>query len=169
MADFAGEMPKGQKSAEAEQALCLVMGGGGKREQARGYKEVLRRAGLRFTRQRLVLGKLLFSKGNRHVTAEMVHHEATEAKIPVSLATIYNTLHQFTRAGLLREIAFAGPSSFFDTNPNDHHHFFVEDVEDEESVIDIPQSAVIDRLPAAPPGYEIARVDVVVRLRRNSR
>jgi Fur family iron response transcriptional regulator len=108
----------------------------------------------------------LFSKGNRHVKAETLHHEV-EARIPLSLATVYNTLHQFTRAGLLREIAMAGSTAFFDTNPSEHHHFFIDG---EKAVIDIPREAVvINDLPMPPAGFEIARVDVVVRVRRKSR
>ena len=125
---------------------------------------LLRRAGLRPTLQRLSLGKLLYGKGDRHVTAEMLHGEALVARVPVSLATVYNTLHQFTEAGLLREVAVDGARAYFDTNVSEHHHFFVEG---EEVVMDVPEGGVaIASLPEAPEGYEIARVDVVVRLRR---
>lgn len=126
---------------------------------------LLRRVGLRPTRQRLLLGWILFSKGDRHVTAEMVHAEAEKAQIPVSLATVYNTLNQFTKAGLLRQIGVSGPRAFFDTNPSAHHHFIIDG---EETPIDIPQSdsVVVCGMPGAPDGFEIARVDVVVALRR---
>jgi Fur family iron response transcriptional regulator len=128
------------------------------------YRELLRRAGLRPTRPRMVLGWLLFSRGNRHVTAEMLYEEALRVKVPVSLATVYNTLHQFTEAGLLRQIGVDGSRAFFDTNPTEHFHFFVPG---EECLLDIPETeAVLDKLPRAPEGFEIARVDVVVRLRR---
>src|SRR5213080_2659485 len=98
-------------------------------------KSMLRQAGLRPTRQRMALGWILFGKGDRHVTAELLHEEAGKAKVPVSLATIYNTLHQFTQAGLLREVAVDGSKTYFDTNASDHHHFFVED---DNVVFDIP-------------------------------
>jgi Fur family iron response transcriptional regulator len=124
----------------------------------------LRQAGLRPTRQRLALAELLFRKGNRHLSAESLHEEALLDKVPVSLATIYNTLHQFTGAGLLREVAVDGSKTYFDTNTSDHHHFFVED---DNEVIDIPPGQMgVNSLPEPPPGYEISRVDVVVRLRR---
>jgi Fur family iron response transcriptional regulator len=124
----------------------------------------LRQARLRPTRQRLALGWLLFSKGDRHVTAEALFEEAKAAKAPVSLATIYNTLHQFTGAGLLREIAIDGPSAYFDTNATPHHHFLIEET---GALVDIPDGdAALARLPEAPDGGEIARVDVVVRIRR---
>ena len=126
-------------------------------------RELLREAGLRPTRQRVALGNLLFSRGARHVSAEGLHEEAVSARVPVSLATVYNTLHQFTEVGLLREIAVDGTKTYFDTNTDDHHHFF-----DETSgrVTDIPsQSFSLTRVPEAPEGMEIARVDVVVRIR----
>jgi Fur family iron response transcriptional regulator len=127
-------------------------------------KTMLRRVGLRPTRQRMALGWILFGKGDRHITAEMLYEEANKAKVPVSLATVYNTLHQFTEVGLLRQVAVDGSKAFFDTNASEHHHFFVEG---ENAVVDIPGSDVIvDKLPTPPEGYEIARVDVVVRLRR---
>lgn len=128
---------------------------------------LLRRVGLRPTRQRLLLGWLLFSKGDRHVTAEMVHAEAEKALIPVSLATVYNTLNQFTKAGLMRQIGVVGSKVFFDTNPSAHHHFLVDG---EDTLFDIPQSdaIVVEGTPAAPEGFEIARVDVLVALRRKA-
>ncbi|HET7804050.1 MAG TPA: Fur family transcriptional regulator [Pseudolabrys sp.] len=129
-------------------------------------KAMLREVGLRPTRQRMALGWILFGKGDRHLTAEMLYEEATRAKVPVSLATIYNTLHQFTEVGLLRQVAVDGSKAYFDTNATAHHHFYVEG---EDKVLDIPDAEVIvGKTPSPPEGYEIARVDVVVRLRRKS-
>jgi Fur family iron response transcriptional regulator len=125
---------------------------------------MLRQSGLRPTRQRVALAELLYSKGNRHISAEGLHEEALTRSVPVSLATVYNTLHQFTEAGLLREVAVDGSKTYFDTNVDDHHHFFVED---DNMVMDIPHGQLgVGRVPEAPEGYEITRVDVVVRLRR---
>ena len=126
-------------------------------------KDRLRRVGLRPTRQRISLGWLLFAKGDRHITAEMLYEEAMRARVPVSLATVYNTLHQFTDVGLLRQLAADGSKSYFDTNTTEHHHFFVEG---DEELIDMPLDIEVGELPEAPPGMEIARVDVIVRLRR---
>jgi Fur family iron response transcriptional regulator len=127
-------------------------------------KAMLREVKLRPTRQRMALGWILFAKGDRHLTAEMLYEEATRAKVPVSLATVYNTLHQFTDVGLLRQVAVDGSKSYFDTNVSDHHHFFVEG---EESLVDIPDTEVVlGKAPVAPEGFEVARVDVVVRLKR---
>lgn len=125
----------------------------------------LRAAGLRPTRQRLVLAGLLFGRGHdRHVTAEELHGEAGARGARVSLATVYNALNQFTAAGLLREVLVGPGRLYFDTNTGEHHHFFVED---DGNLLDIPGDQVsIARLPAAPDGMNVARVDVVVRVRR---
>jgi Fur family iron response transcriptional regulator len=125
---------------------------------------MLRQTGLRPTRQRVSLAEILYGQGHRHISAESLHAEALARKVTVSLATIYNTLHQFTAAGLLREVAVDGARTYFDTNTSEHHHFFVED---SNEVLDVPAGEVgIGRVPEPPPGYEITRVDVVVRLRR---
>ncbi|HLQ90670.1 MAG TPA: Fur family transcriptional regulator [Xanthobacteraceae bacterium] len=130
-------------------------------------KAKLREVGLRPTRQRMALGWMLFGKGDRHITAEMLYEEATKAKVPVSLATVYNTLHQFTDVGLLRQVAVDGSKTYFDTNATQHHHFFIEG---ENALLDIPdKDVVVGATPVPPEGYEIARVDVVVRLRRKAR
>jgi Fur family transcriptional regulator, iron response regulator len=127
-------------------------------------KEKLREVGLRPTRQRMTLGWILFARGDRHVTAEMLYEEAIRAKVPVSLATVYNTLHQLTDVGLLRQIAVDSSKTYFDTNNSPHHHFFIEG---ENDLMDIPTSDLLaDKMPTAPEGYEITRIDVVVRLRR---
>src|SRR3954468_18773436 len=130
-------------------------------------KSMLREVGLRPTRQRMALGWILFAKGDRHLTAEMLYEEATKAKVPVSLATVYNTLHQFTDVGLLRQVAVDGSKTYFDTNVSQHHHFFVEG---ENDLLDIPMSdVVVGKTPQPPEGYEVARIDVVVRLRKKGR
>lgn len=132
--------------------------------QAHDISVMLREAGLRPTQQRLSLAKLLFLKGNRHVSAEALHDEAIRARVPVSLATVYNTLHQFRQSGLLREVAVDGTKTYFDTNLSDHHHFYIDH---EDKVMDIPgEHLVLQNLPEPPEGMEIARVDVVVRLRK---
>jgi Fur family transcriptional regulator, iron response regulator len=130
-------------------------------------KTMLREVGLRPTRQRMALGWMLFGKGDRHVTAEMLYEEAVKAKVPVSLATIYNTLHQFTDVGLLRQVAVDGSKTYFDTNVSPHHHFFIET---ENDLVDIPHSeVVVGRTPIPPEGYDVVRIDVVVRLRPKAR
>ncbi|HEX7970090.1 MAG TPA: Fur family transcriptional regulator [Stellaceae bacterium] len=124
--------------------------------------ELLRAAGLRPTRQRLALARLLFDKGDRHVTAEQIHGEAQAASVPVSLATVYNTLHQFIAAGLLREVVVNSGRSYFDTNVSDHHHFFFEN---SGRLVDIPGDHVaVTSLPAPPAGTAIRRVDVIIRV-----
>lgn len=122
----------------------------------------LRAAGLRPTRQRMVLGELLFGGEDRHVSAEALHAEAVGMGERVSLATVYNTLHQFKRAGLLRELAIDGARAYFDTNTSNHNHFFIES---EGELVDIPGGSIrVDGLPAPPDGMRISHIDVVVRL-----
>lgn len=131
----------------------------------RPYSQIVQRlrdCGLRPTRQRLALAKLLFDGTDRHVTAEFLHGEALRSGIRVSLATVYNTLHQFTDAGLLREIVVDASRSYFDTNTDDHHHFYFET---SGQLADIPGEEVsVAALPEAPAGTSIARVDVIIRL-----
>ena len=122
----------------------------------------LRKAGLRPTRQRVALATLLFGEGQRHVTAEELHDEALRSRLPVSLATVYNTLNQFTDAGLLREVAIEGQRSYFDTNTSNHFHFYLES---ERKLFDIPGDDLqVSGLPELPQGTRIRRVDVIVRL-----
>ncbi len=127
--------------------------------------EKLRKAGLRPTRQRMALGCLLFGSGDRHVTAELLHEEAVASGEQVSLATVYNTLHQFKRAGLLRELAIDGVKAYFDTNTSNHNHFFLEA---EGALMDIPSDTIqVDGLPEPPAGTKISHIDVVVRLAKD--
>lgn len=127
----------------------------------------VREAGLRPTRQRVALAELLFAQGDRHLSAEQLHEEAVAAGVPVSLATVYNSLHQFTEAGLLRILGVEGSRTYFDTNTSDHHHFFVEG---ENRIFDIESGPVsVGNLPTPPEGMEICNVDVIVRLRRIAR
>src|SRR3954468_8975457 len=125
--------------------------------------ERLRRARLRLTRPRLALARLLFDAGHRHVTVEKLRGEAIEAAIPVSLATVYNTLHQFTTAGLLREVVIAPGRSYFDTNVDAHHHFFCESTGMLQDIAG--QGVAFSVIPAPPAGTEISHVEVIVRLR----
>ena len=129
--------------------------------------EKLRAARLRPTRQRVALASLLFGSGDRHLTAEELHAEAGAARIPVSLATVYNTLNQFTAAGLLREVAIEGERTYFDTNTSNHFHFYLEA---EKRLVDIAtDDLALTGLPPIPDGTRIARVDVIVRLEPDQR
>ena len=123
---------------------------------------VLKSAGLRPTRQRLALGSLLFAGEDRHVTAEQLHAEVVAAGEPVSLATVYNTLNQFRRAGLLRELAVEGAKGYFDTNVSNHNHFLVET---SGELMDIPGNGIeVSGLPPLPEGMKVSHIDVIVRL-----
>ena len=134
------------------------------RDPDQGAIARLRDANLRPTRQRVDLVGLLFRSGDRHVTAEALHAEAARAGVQVSLATVYNTLHQFTEAGLLRQVVVDASRSYFDTNTGNHQHFFVQD---EATLIDIPgENIAVAGVPAPPKGMSVERIDVVVRVRR---
>lgn len=134
------------------------------RYQERGA-EWLAEAGVRPTRQRVALAALLVGDGqNRHVTAESLHAASQTAGDAVSLATVYNTLRAFCDAGLVQEITVDGSKSYFDTRTDDHPHFYWED---EAKLTDAPADELeIKRLPQAPAGAEISKVDVVIRLRK---
>jgi len=124
--------------------------------------ERLAAAGLRPTRQRLALTSLVFGQGERHLSAESLHAEAARAKVPVSLATVYNTLRRFTECGLLREVLVAPGKVYFDTNDADHHHFFFEGT---GMLEDIPADHVtLSKLPPTPAGSDVSRIDVIIRL-----
>ncbi len=132
--------------------------------QSHQLQDMLRRANLRPTRQRVALGSLLFGDGSRHVTAEALYDQATSAKMPVSLATVYNTLHQFTAVGLLNQIAIDSSRVYFDTNITPHHHFLVEETNE---LFDIPREALsVGCLRETPEETEIARIEVMVRLQK---
>jgi len=155
-----GSLAAGEPEAPPE--LMLDEGDNGRLQY--DCTKLLREAGLRPTRQRLMLGEFLFSGGGRHVTADMIYTEAAAANVPISRATVYNTLNQFTEAGLLRQIGVDGSKSFFDTNPGAHHHFFVDE---EDRLLDVPAPGVeIEQLPQPLPGYVVVGVDVIVHLRR---
>jgi Fur family iron response transcriptional regulator len=130
-------------------------------------KTWLKRGALRPTRQRLTLASLLVGDGkDRHVTAEGLHGAALQSGDRVALATVYNTLRAFCDAGLMQEVTVDGARSYFDTRVDDHPHFYHED---EGHLSDAPAAGVeITTLPEVPEGYEIAKVDVVIRLRRTA-
>jgi Fur family iron response transcriptional regulator len=132
---------------------------------AAGALARLRAAGLRPTRQRLALARLLFDGRDRHVSAESLHAEALALGVKLSLATVYNNLHQFTHGGLLKEVVVDATRTYFDTNTSGHHHFFDES---DGRLEDIPLDRVaIERLPAPPVGRRITGIDVVIRVRRS--
>lgn len=170
--DRGGEVYRATGPVTAHGAVCVglelispsqdAMQGRNVQPRSTDIASFLRQAGLRPTRQRLALGQLLFGSGDRHVSAEMLHAEATAMGEQVSLATVYNTLHQFKHAGLLRELAIEGAKTYFDTNTSNHSHFLLEP---EGQVIDIPSDQItVTGLPQPPEGMRISHVDVVVRL-----
>jgi Fur family transcriptional regulator, iron response regulator len=156
---------KGKKPAPVRLRNAKVVKGqtmDGGTEPGFGIEAKLRAAGLRPTRQRAHLARLLFGRGSRHVTAETLHAEAVSHRIAVSLATVYNTLNQFAECGLLREVAVEGSKTYFDTTITDHQHFFFEK---DGTLMDLPagEQATVT-VPKLPEGMKIARVDVLIRL-----
>jgi len=132
----------------------------------RQTRERLREAGLVPTRQRVSIGWLLFGKGDRHVTADMLYAELRKQRFPLSQATVYNTLTQFKNANLVREIATFGGKTWYDTNVGPHHHYFSED---DRTMFDLPDGAMaLSQTPPVPEGMELVGVDVVVRVRRKA-
>ena len=130
-------------------------------------KSMLRQVGLRPTRQRMALGWILFAKGDRHLTAEMLYEEASGASVPVSLATVYNTLHQFTEVGLLRQVAVDGSQTYFDTNVSRPPPLLRRRARTSWSTFRAP-SVLVGKTAAPPEGYRDRARRVVVRLRRAS-
>jgi Fur family iron response transcriptional regulator len=151
-------------SNSLETAIGPTTDSGGAATPMRDPEAMLRDVGLRPTRQRVALAQLLFAQGNRHFTAEMVYSEALQSSLQVSLATVYNTLNQFAKMGLLREIGVDGSTTYFDTRTGDHHHFFIDGAGE---IRDIPTTQIrIGQIASIPEGYEISRVDLVIRLRK---
>jgi Fur family iron response transcriptional regulator len=137
-----------------------------RKESSEDARDLLRAHGLRPTRQRVALANVLFPKPGhkQHVTAEALFAQATKAKVGVSLATVYNTLHQFTDAGLLREVSVPTAASHFDTNTTPHYHVLDEDT---GMLTDLkPGRLALRGVPRAPRGSEVTSVDVVVRMRK---
>ena len=127
-------------------------------------EKLLDNAELRQTKQRTQLAKMLFQAENRHFTAEQLHKEARTAGGTISLATIYNTLHQFRTAGLLRQVIVEPGKVYFDTNTEPHHHFYIED---DGELLDVERSEIeISTLPEIPKDCAIQETDVIIRLRK---
>lgn len=132
------------------------------KQQALLVKAILRRAGLRPTRQRIALGCLLFTDKHRHVTPDMLNEEALLIGEKLSVATVYNALNQFADAGLIRKISLHSERTYFDTDTGDHTHFYIHD---EDRVIDIASNDVsVGPLPPPPAGYKVSKVDIVIHL-----
>ena len=121
-------------------------------------------AGVRPTRQRLDLARAIFGAGNRHFTAEMIYHETRSIQFAPTLGTIYNTLNEFSRSGLLREIAIYDAKLWYDTKTGPHYHFYREDTEE---LSDIPEEFLPKFDIPAPDGMRVAAIDVIVRLKKD--
>ena len=138
-------------------------------QKTRNDKEIiefLKAAGLRATRQRVAIGQQLFLSEDRHVTVEQIHIESLQLGYSVSLATVYNVLHRFTNAGLLRELAIDSGRSYFDTNISSHQHLYFEDT---GKLCDMPGDNIeIKAIPSLPPDTAISRIDVIIRVKNKT-
>ena len=117
---------------------------------------------IRPTKQRMVLAKILFEKGQRHVSAEELFDEVKQDDRKISLATIYNTLKQFSSLGLIREIVVDQSKSLYCTNLESHYHLYIED---EGKIIDIPTENINLNIPSIPACLKLHNIDVIVRIR----
>ncbi len=123
----------------------------------------LEAAGVRPTRQRVDLGRAIFTAGDRHFTAEMLYQETRSIRFAPTLGTIYNTLNEFARCGLLREIAIYDAKLWYDTKTGPHFHFYREDTEE---LSDIPDEWLPKIDIPAPKGMRVAAIDVIVRVKK---
>jgi Fur family iron response transcriptional regulator len=115
--------------------------------------------GVRPTRQRLAIANALFKDEGRHIDATCLYVELGASATKVSLATVYNVLKAFDKAGLVRRVALGGERVLYDTDTSNHHHFFVVS---EDRVIDIKASNEDGTSPTIPDGYRISRVETVI-------
>ena len=122
----------------------------------------LEKNGIRATKQRRVLAKLIFDKGKRHISAENLFDEVKKEERKISMATIYNTLKQFTSLGLIREIVVDQNKSLYCNNNQSHYHLYIED---EGKVIDIPTQNIDLDIPSIPACLKLHDIDVIVRIR----
>ncbi|OCK53873.1 hypothetical protein LMTR3_21950 [Bradyrhizobium sp. LMTR 3] len=145
---------------QVEQASVQLSG----QYPAAGWNNVLLKAGVRPTRQRLILSELLFARGARHVSAEMLFAEAHETGFPLPWSTVYNTLNQFTQAGLLRRFCLDGSRALYDTNTTPHPHYYLHG---EDTLLDVPDGdLLLVNVPEPLRGHEVSCVDLIIHLRR---
>ena len=129
------------------------------------YDQVIKKLsnkGIRPTKQRMILAKLLFEKGDRHISAEELYTEVQKEERKISLATIYNTLKQFTNIGLLKELVIDQNKSIYCSNHDSHYHLYIED---EGKIIDIPQKNIDLNIPELPACLKFHNIDIIVRIR----
>ena len=119
-------------------------------------------SGIRPTKQRRVLAKILFEKGNRHVSADELFHDVKKEDRKISMATVYNTLKQFTSLGLVREVVVDQNKSLYCTNHESHYHLYIED---EGKIIDIPTKNIDLNISSIPACLQLHNIDVIVRIR----
>ena len=117
---------------------------------------------IRPTKQRMILAKLLFEKGDRHISAEEIYNEVQKEDRKLSLATIYNTLNQFTKLGLLKELVIDQNKSIYCTNHDPHYHLYIEN---EAKIIDIPAKNIDLNISEIPACLNFHDIDIIVKVR----
>ena len=128
----------------------------------RNVKELLRSCDLRPTDQRLMVGKLLFDGIDKHVSAESIYRDLKKRNEKISLATVYNILHDFSNKKLLEKVIIDPEKIYFDTNTSSHYHFYYDD---KKTLTDIPkENIVINSLPEAPKGKSIKNIEIIIHL-----
>jgi len=127
-----------------------------------GAINTLEKNGIRATKQRRVLAKIIFDKGKRHISAENLFDEVKKEERKISMATVYNTLKQFTSLGLIREIVVDQNKSLYCNNNQSHYHLYIED---EGKIVDIPTKNINLNIPSMPACLQLHNIDVIVRIR----
>ena len=126
-------------------------------------KEILRSKSLKITKQRLLVASYLFDGHNKHVTAEDLFKKLNKSKSKISLATIYNTLHEFYKKKLINKLSINSEKIYFDTNMSSHHHFYNKE---DEMLVDVSNNLKINGLPNPPKGKKIEKIEVLVHLKK---
>ena len=137
-------------------------------DQFKFHLNRLRASGLRPTKQRLAICKILFNrKETFHFTIEQLKKITDKnMKKKISLATLYNTIHAFEKKGYLKEISLKGNKTFFDTNTKNHHHIYDEDT---SRLTDIEKENIyVSNLPKIPNGKKIKDIEITIKIANNN-
>jgi len=126
-------------------------------------KEILRSKSLKLTKQRLLIASYLFDGKDKHVSAEELFKKLNKSKSKISLATVYNTLHEFYKNKLISKLTINSEKIYFDTNMTDHHHFYNKK---DEMLVDVSGNLKINGLPNPPKGKKIEKIEVLVHLKK---
>jgi Fur family peroxide stress response transcriptional regulator len=124
--------------------------------------ERLRKAGLRPTRQRLALAKILFANGSRHVTPESLYTEAKGKRVNLSLATVYNCLETLVQCNLVRVVNFERAPTRYCPHLHPHAHFHDESTGATHD-IELPDQLLASIKAVLPAGYSADAIEITFR------